>query len=65
MQQKKCLSVLQKKDFTYKEHIAKFNNDSGEIAKSILMKILECSLLGSVIVKHVGVFVPKKLYNDD
>ena len=29
------------------------------------MKILECSLLGSVIVKHVGVFDPKKLYNDD
>ena len=50
---------MQKKDFTCKQHIAKFNNDSGETAKSILMKILECSLLGSVIVKHVGVFDQK------
>ena len=56
---------MQKKDFTYKQHSAKFNNDSGEIAKSILMKILEFSLLDSVIVKHARVFDPKKLDNDD
>ena len=55
----KCLSDLQKKDLTSKQQIAKFYNDSVEI-KSILMKIFECSLLGSAIVKYAGVFDPKK-----
>ena len=56
----KYLSDLQKKDFTSKQQIAKFYNDSVEITKSILMKIFECSLLGSAIVKYAGVFDPKK-----
>ena len=56
----KCLSDLQKKDLTSKQQIAKFYNDSVEITKSILMKIFECSLLGSAIVKYAGVFDPKK-----
>ena len=61
----KCLSDLQKKDLTSKQQIAKFYNDSVEITKSILMKILEYSPLGSAIVKYAGVFDPKKLSNDD
>ena len=56
----KYLPDLQKKDFTSKQQIAKFYNDSVEITKSILMKIFECSLLGSAIVKYAGVFDPKK-----
>ena len=55
----KCLSDLQKKDLTSKQ-IAKFYNDSVEITKSILMKILERSPLGSVVVKYAGVFDSKK-----
>ena len=56
----KSLSDLQKTDLTSKQQIAKFYNDSVEITKSILMKIFECSLLGSAIVKYAGVFDPKK-----
>ena len=56
----KCLSDLQKKDLTSKQQIAKFYNDSVEITKSILMKILERSPLGSVVVKYAGVFDSKK-----
>ena len=33
--------------------------------KSILMRILERSPLGSVVVEYAGVFDPKKLFNDD
>ena len=55
----KCLSDLQKKDLTSKQQIAKFYNDSVEITKSILMKILERSPLGSVVVKYAGVLIPK------
>ena len=58
----KCLSDLQKKDLTSKQQIAKFYNDSVEI---FLMRILECSPLGSVVVKYAGVFDPKKLFSDD
>ena len=61
----KCLSDLQKKDLTSKQQIAKFYNDSVEITKSILMKILERSPLGSVVVKCTGAFDPKKLSNGD
>ena len=61
----KWLSDLQKKDLTYKQQVAKFYNDSVEITKSILMKILERSPHGSVAVKYAGVFDPKKLTNDD
>ena len=46
-------------------HCDKFYDNSVEITKSILMKILECSPLGSVVVKYAGVFDPKKLSNDD
>ena len=56
----KCLSDLQKKDLTSKQQIAKFYNDSVEITKSIFMKILERSPLGSVVVKCAGVFDPQK-----
>ena len=52
----KYLSDLQKKDLTSKQQIAKIYNDSVEITKSILMKILERSPLGSVVVKYAGVF---------
>ena len=52
-------------DLTSKEQIAKFHNDSVEITNSILMKILERSPLGSVVVKYAGNFDPKKLSNDD
>ena len=65
MQQKSGYQILQKKDLTYKRQIAKFYNDSIEITKSILMKILEPSPHGSVVVKYAGVFDPKKLTNDD
>ena len=61
----KCLSDLQKNDLTSKQQIAKFYHDSVEITKSILMKILKRSPLGSVVVKYAGVFDLKKLYNDD
>ena len=61
----KSLSDLQKKDLISKQQIAKFYNDSVEITKSILMKILERSPLGSVVVKYAGVFDPKKLSNDN
>ena len=50
----KYLSDLQKKDFTSKQQIAKFYNDSVEITKSILMKILERSPLDSSVVKYQG-----------
>ena len=49
-----CRSDLQKKDLTSKQQIAKFYNDSVEITKSILMKILERSPLGSAVVKYAG-----------
>ena len=58
----KCLSDLH---LTSKQHIDKFYNYSAEITKSILIKILERSPLGSVVVKYAGVFDPKKLSNDD
>ena len=61
----RCLSDLQKKDLTPKQQIAKFYNDSVEITKSIVLKILEFSPLGSVVVKYVGVLDPIKLSNDD
>ena len=61
---KKCLSDMNKKDLTSKQ-IAKFYNDSVEITKSILMKILEHSPLGSVVVIYAEVFDLKKLSNDD
>ena len=61
----RCLSDFQKKDLTSKQQSAKFYNDSVEITKSILMKILERSPLGSVVVKYAGVFDPKKLSSDD
>ena len=51
----KCLSDLQKKDLTSKQQIVKFYNDSVEITKSILMKILERSPLSSIVVKYPGV----------
>ena len=38
---------------------------SVEITKSVLLKILEQSPLGSVVVKYAGVFDPKKLSDDD
>ena len=47
----KYLSDLQKKDLTSKLQIAKFYNASVEITKSIFMKILQRSPLGSVVVK--------------
>ena len=50
----KYLPDLQKKDFTSKQQIAKFYNDSVEITKSILMKILERSPLDSSVVKYEG-----------
>ena len=55
----KCLSDLQKKGLTSKQQIAKFYNDSFEITKSVLMKILEHNPIGSVVVKYAGVFDPK------
>ena len=55
----KCLSDLQKKDLTSKQQIVKFYNDSVEITKSILMKILERSPLSSIVVKYPGVLIPK------
>ena len=61
----KCRSDLQKKDLTSKQQIAKFYNDSLEITKSILIKILERSPLGSAVVKYAGGLDPKKLFNDD
>ena len=61
----KCKSYLQKKDLTSKQQIAKFYNDSVETTKSILMKTLERSPLGSVVVQYAGVFDPRKLSYDD
>ena len=61
----KCLSNLQKKYLTSKQQIAKFYNDSVEMIKSVQMKILERSPLGSVVVKYAGVFDSKKLSYDD
>ena len=60
----KCLSDLQKKYLISKQQIANFYNDSDEIT-SVLMKILERSPPGSVVVIYAGVFDPKKLSNDD
>ena len=61
----KCPSYLQKKYRTSKQQIAKFSNDSVKITRSILMKILEPSPFGSVVVKYAGVLDPKKLSSDD
>ena len=56
----KYVSDLWKKDLTSKQEIAKFYDDSFEITKSIFMKVLERSPLGSVVVKYAGVFDPEK-----
>ena len=61
----KCLSDLQKKDLTSEKQIPKFHYDSAEITKSILLKILERSPLGSVVIEYGTFFDPKKLCNDD
>ena len=55
---------MQKKDLISKQQIANFYNDSDKIT-SVLMKILERSPPGSVVVIYAGVFDPKKLSNDD
>ena len=44
-----------------KQQIAKFYNDSVELSKSVLLKILERSFLGSVVVRHHSVLIQNYL----